>query len=131
MGAGHDHGRRNIRHEKPLWWALGLTSAFLLAEVVGGLLTNSLALLSDAAHMATDMMALVISLVAVRLSRRPADAKRTSATRAWKHRRDGQRRLLFFVAGYILWEPWAASAPAARVASLECWWSRRSVWSST
>ena len=54
MGAGHDHGLGEIQHEKPLWWAFGLTTAFLIAEVVGGLVTNSLALLSDAAHMATD-----------------------------------------------------------------------------
>src|SRR3546814_9422794 len=66
-----------IKHEKPLWWALGLTATFLVAEVIGGLLTNSLALLSDAAHMATDVIALTISLIAVRLSRRPPDAKRT------------------------------------------------------
>ena len=53
MGAGHDHGLGEVQHEKPLWWAFGLTAAFLVAEVVGGLVTNSLALLSDAAHMAT------------------------------------------------------------------------------
>ena len=76
MGGGHDHVGA-ISHEKPLWWAFGLTLTFLVAEVVGGLWTNSLALLSDAAHMGTDVIALAISLVAVRLSRRPADAKRT------------------------------------------------------
>ncbi len=77
MGAGHDHGTGDIKHERPLWWAFGLTAAFLIAEVIGGLLTNRLALLSDAAHMATDVIALTISLVAVRLSRKPPDAKRT------------------------------------------------------
>ena len=50
MGAGHDHGTGEIKHEQPLWWAFGLTTAFLIAEVIGGLITNSLALLSDAAH---------------------------------------------------------------------------------
>lgn len=105
MGGGHDHGTGAIRHERPLWWAFGLTTVFLVAEVVGGLMTNSLALLSDAAHMGTDVIALAISLVAVRLSRRPPDAKRTY----------GYARLeaigalinggmLFLVAGYILWE---------------------------
>ena len=74
MGAGHEHGAGEIQHERPLWWALGLTASFLVAEVVGGLLTNSLALLSDAAHMGTDVLALAVSLVAVRLSRKPADA---------------------------------------------------------
>jgi cobalt-zinc-cadmium efflux system protein len=105
MGAGHDHGTSAIRHERPLWWAFGLTSAFLLAEVAGALLTNSLALLSDAAHMATDVLALVIALVAVRLSRRPADAKRTfgyARLEALGAMVNGL--LLFLVAGYILWE---------------------------
>lgn len=105
MGAGHDHGPTEIRHEGPLWWAFGLTSAFLVAEVVGAWLTNSLALLSDAAHMATDTLALVIALVAVRLSRRPPDAKRTFGymrLEAIGAMINGL--LLFIVAGYILWE---------------------------
>src|SRR5690606_29431354 len=74
---GHSHVPANIRHERPLWWALGLTATVLLAEIIGAALTNSLALLSDAAHMATDTLALAIALVAVRLSRRPPDARRT------------------------------------------------------
>lgn len=105
MGAGHDHGTSQIKHEQPLWWAFGLTTGFLIAEVVGGLLTNSLALLSDAAHMMTDAIALAISLVAVRLSRRPPDAKRTygyARMEAIGAMINGG--LLFVVAGYILWE---------------------------
>ncbi len=105
MGAGHDHGGGEIKHETPLWWAFGLTAAFLVAEVIGGLVTNSLALLSDAAHMATDVMALAISLFAVRLSRRPADAKRSygyARMEAIGAMVNGG--LLFLVAGYILWE---------------------------
>ncbi|MEO6065769.1 MAG: cation diffusion facilitator family transporter [Lysobacterales bacterium] len=105
MGAGHDHGTTNIRHEKPLWWALALTGAFLIAEVIGAYLTNSLALLSDAAHMGTDTLALVIALIAVRLSRRPPDSERTFGyvrTEAMGAMANGM--LLFVVAGYILWE---------------------------
>lgn len=105
MGAGHDHGTGEIQHEKPLWWAFGLTATFLIAEVAGGLITNSLALLSDAAHMMTDVIALAISLVAVRLSRRPPDAKRTygyARMEAIGAMVNGG--LLFVVAGYILWE---------------------------
>lgn len=105
MGAGHDHGLNEIRHERPLWWAFGLTLGFLVAEVVGALLTNSLALLSDAAHMGTDVLALAISLIAVRLSRKPADAKRTygyARMEAIGAMVNGG--LLFLVAGYILWE---------------------------
>ncbi len=105
MGSGHDHGLSEIRHEKPLWWALGLTGTFLVAEVIGGLLTNSLALLSDAAHMATDTAGLVIALVAVRLARRPPDARRTfgyARLEALGALANGV--LLLGVAVYILWE---------------------------
>lgn len=105
MGHDHDHLPSEIRHEKPLWWALGLTATFLLAEVIGAFLTNSLALLSDAAHMATDTLALMIALVAVRLSRRPPDARRTygyARLEALGAMFNGG--MLFVVAGYILWE---------------------------
>ena len=74
----HDHhAPSQIRHERPLWWALGLTAGFLLVEVAGAFAARSLALLSDAAHMATDVLGLMIALLAVRLSRRPPDARRT------------------------------------------------------
>lgn len=105
MGAGHDHGTDEIRFERPLWFALGLTSAFLAVEVIGGLLSNSLALLSDAAHMMTDVIALAISLVAVRLSRRAADDRRTYGyARLEALGAMVNSGLLFLVAGYILWE---------------------------
>ena len=105
MGGGHDHGSGGVKYEKPLWWAFGLTAAFLIAEVIGGLLTNSLALLSDAAHMATDVVALAISLVAVWLSRKPPDARQTygyARMEAIGALVNGG--MLFLVAGYILWE---------------------------
>lgn len=50
---------------------------FLIIEVIGGLLTQSLALLSDAAHMFTDTAALAIALAAIQIAKRPADQKRT------------------------------------------------------
>ena len=54
-----------------------MTAAILLLEVVGGLLANSLALLSDAGHVFTDLAALLLSLVALRLSARPANSRKT------------------------------------------------------
>ena len=104
-GAGHSHVPTTIKFERPLWIAFGLTLFFLLVEVAGGLWTNSLALLSDAAHMMTDVLALGISLFAVRMARRPADAKRTygyARMEAIGALINGG--LLFVVAGYILWE---------------------------
>lgn len=105
MGHDHSHAPSEIRHEKPLWWALGLTGTFLFAEIIGAFLTGSLALLSDAAHMATDTLGLTIALVAVRLSRRPPDARRTygyARLEALGALANGA--LLFGVAIYILIE---------------------------
>ncbi|ASL00179.1 cation transporter [Xanthomonas citri pv. fuscans CFBP 6996] len=105
MGHDHNHAPSEIRHEAPLWWALGLTATFLLAEIIGAFVTNSLALLSDAAHMATDTVGLMIALVAVRLSRRPADARRTYGyVRLEALGALANGALLFAVGGYILWE---------------------------
>jgi cobalt-zinc-cadmium efflux system protein len=69
----HVHENRG----RPLALALAITSVYFMAEVVGGILTNSLALLSDAGHMFSDIAALGLSLFAFRMSRRPATAKRT------------------------------------------------------
>ncbi len=105
MAHDHNHAPSVIRHEKPLWWALGLTGGFLLAEIAGAFVTNSLALLSDAAHMATDTLGLMIALLAVRLSRRPPDARRTygyARLEALGALANGA--LLFAVGAYILWE---------------------------
>lgn len=106
----HDHHHEHasaasIRHERPLWWALALIAGFMLVEVAAALATNSLALLSDAAHMATDALALGIALVAVRLARRPPDARRSFGyvrTEAMGALANGV--LLFALATYILYE---------------------------
>lgn len=114
----HDHGLNSIKHERPLWLALALTASFLIVEIVAAFITNSLALLSDAAHMATDTLALVIALVAVRLSRRPADAKRTygyARFEAFGAMINGV--LLFIVAAYIFWEAIGRFSNPPRVAS--------------
>lgn len=57
--------------------ALALTGAFMLVEVIGGILSGSLALLADAGHMLTDTMALALTAIAFRVSSRPADARRS------------------------------------------------------
>lgn len=116
---GHSHVPANIRHERPLWWALGLTSTVLVAELAGAWLTNSLALLSDAAHMATDTLALAIALVAVRLSRRPPDARRTYGYARFEALGAlANGGLLFALAGWILWEAWHRFQTPPPVASL-------------
>ncbi|MGI9220507.1 MAG: cation diffusion facilitator family transporter [Woeseiaceae bacterium] len=57
--------------------ALVLTGTFMIVEVIGGIISGSLALLADAGHMLTDTMALALAAVAFHVSKRPADAKLT------------------------------------------------------
>ncbi|MEV0156364.1 cation diffusion facilitator family transporter [Micromonospora sp. NPDC050686] len=81
MGAGHDHGgqvlRAGAKHRGRLWAAFGLLAGFMLVEAVAAWLTGSLALLSDAGHMFTDVLGIGMALAAI-----------TAASRA---SRDGQR----------------------------------------
>ena len=65
------------RHQRALYIALALTSAFMVMEVIGGLWTGSLALLADAAHMLTDAGGLVLALVAIRFAQRPRTPRNT------------------------------------------------------
>ncbi len=62
---------------RPLAIALGITFLYFVVELVGGILTNSLALLSDAGHMLSDIAALSLSLFAFQISRRPATPQKT------------------------------------------------------
>lgn len=82
--AGHAHDHTAGANAKMLGWALALTATFLVAEVIGGLVFNSLALLSDAAHMMTDVAALVIALMAIKLGQKAPDEKRTYGYRRFE-----------------------------------------------
>jgi cobalt-zinc-cadmium efflux system protein len=75
-GHGHAHVEANTDRRRILW-AMLLTGGFMGAEVVGGLLSGSLALLADAAHMLTDAASLGLAWVAFQLTDRPADSRRT------------------------------------------------------
>ena len=108
-GHGHHHHEHasaaSIRHERPLWWALALIVLFAGVEAAAAFATNSLALLSDAVHMVTDAFALGVALVAVRLGRRPPDARRSFGyVRAEAMGALLNGLLLFVLSGYILWE---------------------------
>lgn len=72
---GHGTGGAEVR--RALAVVLAITAAYALAEVVGGWLSNSLALLADAGHMLTDIMALGLALLAAWSARRPPDLQRT------------------------------------------------------
>jgi len=73
----HNHTHDNHAHGRPLKITLFLVLVIMVAEIVGGILSNSLALLSDAGHMLTDALALGLSLFAMNLARRPATPTRT------------------------------------------------------
>lgn len=118
MGAGHSHGQVGAGHERKLWMALGLTGSFMLAEVIGAFVTGSLALLSDAAHMLTDTLALAISLVAIQVAKRPADRKRTFGYARFEILAAAFNALLLFVvAFYILFEAWQRLQAPAEIQS--------------
>jgi cobalt-zinc-cadmium efflux system protein len=73
---GHRHGRSH-RNRRRLALTLGLAVVYMLAELVGGLVTGSLALLADAGHMLSDSAALALSLFALWIAQRPANPRRT------------------------------------------------------
>jgi len=74
----HQHEEHsNNAAGRPLKITLGLVLVIMAVEIVGGILSNSLALISDAGHMLTDALALGLSLFAINLARRPATPTRT------------------------------------------------------
>ena len=77
MAHGHDHGHGRETERGALKAALALIVTYMVAEVAAGALAGSLALLSDAAHMLTDAVALAVALIASRLAERPAAGRMT------------------------------------------------------
>jgi len=107
MGHDHSHVGQVEGNEQRLLLALGLTALFMVVEIVGGVLTNSLALLSDAAHMFTDVTALAISLAAVKIGKRPVDDRRSYGYQRFEILAAAFNALLLFgAAAYILYEAW-------------------------
>ena len=75
---GHDHAPHAARdNQKRVFWAMLLTGGFMLAEVVGGVIAGSLALIADAGHMLTDTASLALAWAAFRVGHWPRDARRT------------------------------------------------------
>ena len=73
----HEHARRSVEHRRRLGMVLAITCTILLVEVVGSLLSGSLALLADAGHMATDAAGIGLSLLAMWFAARPSSPSRT------------------------------------------------------
>lgn len=76
---GHSHSldARRGDSRRRIWWALGINLAMVAIEVVGGVLTGSLAVLADAGHLLSDVGAMVLALIASRLAALPAAGQRT------------------------------------------------------
>ena len=109
MGDGHDHGvdvsGLRDRQRRVLWWVLAANGGFLVAEVVGGIAFSSLALLADAAHMATDVTGLAIALVAQSLLGRPSSRRHSyGLQRAEVLGAMANGILLVATAGWIIFE---------------------------
>jgi cobalt-zinc-cadmium efflux system protein len=110
MSHDHDHGaaalRAGARHRRPLAWAFGLIVGFLVVQVVVGLITGSLAVISDAGHMSTDALGLGMALAAIHA----ASHARTDGARTFGlYRLEilaalANAVLLFAVAGYVFYE---------------------------
>ena len=102
-GAALERGPQSRR----LWIVLGLTAAFMVAEVVGGVLANSLALLADSGHMLADVGALALSLIAMRLALRPPSVERTFGyVRMEILAALVNGATLLLISGWIVWEAW-------------------------
>jgi cobalt-zinc-cadmium efflux system protein len=105
--AHHDHAATRHGDRKRLVGAIVVTLLILGAEVVGGLWSHSLALLSDAGHMFSDVVAQVLALAALTIAARPADARRTYG---W-HRVEilaalGNGVTLVVLSLLIIWQAW-------------------------
>ncbi|MFF7604084.1 cation diffusion facilitator family transporter [Streptomyces parvulus] len=114
MGAGHDHGHAHgappggtatAAYRGRLRVALGITLTVMVVEIVGGVLADSLALIADAAHMATDALGLGMALLAIHFASRPASDRRTFGyARAEILAALANCLLLLGVGGYVLYE---------------------------
>jgi cobalt-zinc-cadmium efflux system protein len=86
-GGGHHHAHHHHAQEaseRRLLLALLILGAFTLIEAVGGFFANSIALLAEAAHMLADSGSLALAIVALRVGRRPANARRTFGHRRYQ-----------------------------------------------
>ncbi|MGZ3102655.1 cation diffusion facilitator family transporter [Streptomyces sp. H72] len=114
MGAGHDHGHAHgarargtatAAYRGRLRVALGITLFVMVVQIVGGVLADSLALVADAAHMATDALGLGMALLAVHFASRPPSDRRTFGfARAEILAALANCVLLLGVGGYVLFE---------------------------
>lgn len=116
-GSGIAPSKDKPHHRRRLSWVFGIVLVVMVAEIVGGLLTNSLALLSDAAHMATDAIGLGMALAAITAVHKA----RVGSNRTYGlYRLEilaalGNAVLLFVVAGYVFYEAYQRISSPAQI----------------
>jgi cobalt-zinc-cadmium efflux system protein len=102
QGGGRDSGKLNARS---LGWAALLTGGFMVAEAVAGVLSGSLALIADAGHMLADAASLGLAWLAIWMSRKPPDQRRTYGSHRFQVLAAYSNGLtLFFIAIAVTWE---------------------------
>ncbi|MEC1373250.1 cation diffusion facilitator family transporter [Heyndrickxia oleronia] len=120
---GHHHGHSHFAetregNKKGLIIALTITAGIMLLEFFGGLVTNSLALLSDAGHMLSDTSSLILSLFAIWFAQRPASRNKTYGFYRFEILAALFNGLtLFIIAGIIVWEAYGRFFQPPTVAS--------------
>lgn len=106
------------RNQRSLAIVFGFTGLYLVVEVIGGIVTGSLALLADAGHMLTDVAGLGLALMAIRFAARPATPKRTYGYyRAEILAALANALVLIFISLYILYEAYQRFRTPPEVAS--------------
>ncbi len=102
---GHDHGHSHTQNKKALFISFLFIFTFMIVEVVGGFITNSLALLSDAGHMLSDAAALGLSLAAFYIGEKATDKGKTYGYKRFEIVAAFINGLtLILVSLYIFWE---------------------------
>jgi cobalt-zinc-cadmium efflux system protein len=118
MGHAHGHGSATADHRGRLALVLGLTLLVFVAQLVGGLVSGSLALVADAAHMLTDATGVAIALLASTLALRPPTPTRTfGLQRAEILAALANAVLITVLAGWVLWEAWQRWSDPPEVAT--------------
>lgn len=102
---GHDHSHHHTNNKIALTLSFFLISFYLVVEVIGGIMTNSLALLSDAGHMLSDAVSLGLSLFAIKMGEKKATNTKTYGYKRFEILVAFLNGLaLIFISLYILWE---------------------------
>lgn len=114
----HDHQHAHTANKKTLTLSLIIIASFMIVEVIGGFVTNSLALLADAGHMLSDAISLFIALMAFTFSSKVADYSRTYGYKRFEILAAVVNGVtLIFVSGFIIYEAIERFQQPAEIAS--------------